>query len=273
MSFSAGDDPPSRDDHAREPVGEGRGGRFRRVLRRAGGRYAPADFGVPPYAPDGPAPRLYAPERETDRRRRGALAVGLAVTAAVLAGGGAVVAAITYQLHAIPAPPADPPTLTPHHTTAAPVDTRLSHEEFGDRDLGRELTAAKVGGWDHPTCDPVDGRGRVLGRNHCDHAAQIAYSARDGKLRAVQLLLAFPTEHRARAAAVSLSKRTSDAIRWRRGGTHAKYAYGKAGVAGAGPYVVVTVVTATGRAGGQAPAFHRVLHSDTVHRFAALNRS
>ena len=93
---------------------------------------------------------------------------------------------------------------------------------------------------------------------------------RTGNLRAVQLLLAFPTEHRARAAAVSLSQRSSEALRWRRGGTHDRYAYAKAGVAGTGPYVVVTVVTATGKAGGRGPEFHRVLHADTLDRFAAL---
>ncbi|MFG1942202.1 hypothetical protein [Nonomuraea sp. NPDC048826] len=104
----------------------------------------------------------------------------------------------------------------------------------------------------------------------CDRAAQLAYSARNGKLRAVQLLLAFPTERYAQAAAVGLSRRSAEALRWRRGGTHPQYAYGKVGVAGSGPYVLVTVVTATGKAAGRGPAFHRALHADTLNRFAVL---
>ncbi|MGI5269432.1 hypothetical protein ACQEUU_09800 [Nonomuraea sp. CA-218870] len=221
-------------------------------------------------------PRLYASEGEA-AGRRGALAVGLTVTLAALLMAGLTVNAIDVRLRAVPAPSATPPASTteePRRTPARqPLTHELSHEEFGDRDHARVPRARKVGGWDHDTCDPVDGEGRPLAGHGCDHASESAYSARDGRLKAVQLLLAFPTQDRAEAAALSLSLRSSAALRWRRGGTHDRYAYGKVGVGAAGPYVVVTVVTATEGAAGRAPAFHGALHADALEHVAALYAS
>jgi hypothetical protein len=236
---------------------------------RGGDKYVPADFGTPPYAPDGPVPRLYAPDRQ--ERRRGPLAVGLTVTLAVLVVAGAAVTGINLHLRALQTRATEPPPVKPQVSSRTPGRRALTHADFGDRELAGVPDARKVGGWDHATCGPLDGKGKVLAAHGCEQAAQVAYRAAGGGLRAVQLLLAFPSDSRAKDAAFSLSKRSSSALRWRRGGTHEKYGYGKVGVGGVGPYVVVTVVTATGPAVRQGPAFHKVLHTDTLSRFAGLH--
>jgi len=154
---------------------------------------------------------------------------------------------------------------SPAESNPPTAGAALSHEEFEDWNfrLGDvAFQAEKAGGWDYDSCDPVDGRGGVLAGNNCEQAIQVVYSAYGGNLKAVQILLAFPSSQDAKAAVTALSKAPSTRVKWRRDQTHASYAYGRIRVGDTGPYAVVTIVTATKPAGVKAAKFHRYLQSD-----------
>ncbi|MET7329424.1 hypothetical protein [Nonomuraea sp. NPDC005650] len=179
------------------------------------------------------------------------------------------------------ASPSDPPASEPAEPTPAPSDTRpttskrvdpdspLTDDEFEDWDfkLGDvELEAKKVGGWTYDSCDPVDGQG-VLAKNDCQRAVQLAYSAYGGHIKAVQLLMSFPSEAAAKTTASRLAKLTSDAVKWRTDKTHKSYVYGKMRSGASKKYVVVTVLTADKAAKPMATYYHQYLQSDIAGYF------
>jgi hypothetical protein len=245
-------------------------------------------------------PPVYYASPPAAKRNSGPL-IGLIIGFVVVLVGGGAAMAIFYVSNSKPSPavaastapfptttpqPADttsasaPPspetteTATPSVTETRPIRAEpgspLSHKEFGDWDFGLgsvTFKADKAGGWDYDTCGPVEGKGGVLAKSHCDHAIQVAYSAYGGNLKAVQVLMAFPNVRDAKAAATRLSGLSSDAVKWRRDQAHRSYAYGKVRLGAAKNYVVVTIVTATKAASGKAAKFHGYLQADMQSYF------
>ncbi|WP_433438104.1 hypothetical protein [Nonomuraea sp. CA-141351] len=176
------------------------------------------------------------------------------------------------------ASPSDPPTSEP--ATPTPSDTQtssdrvdpgspLTDKEFDDWDfkLGDvKLQAKRVGGWTYSTCDPVDAKG-VLAQNDCQRAIQLAYTAYGGHIKAVQLIMSFPTEQAAKKTVTRLASLDSDALKWRTDKTHSTYAYGKIRSGYAKKYVVVTVLTADKTAKALATHYHSYLQSDHASYF------
>ncbi|MFC4529184.1 hypothetical protein [Sphaerisporangium dianthi] len=223
----------------------------------------------------------------------------------MLLGGGAIIAAIYFanggpagnvavQVPTIEPPSADttrptpassesdppaqesaPPTPAPSETGTEARSRRaepgspISHREFGDWNFGLgslKFSADKVGGWDYTSCAPVDAAG-VLAKTHCDQAVQIAYSAYGGNIKAVQVLLGFPTARDAKAAATRLAKLSSSALKWRRDRVLKSYAYGKIRWRDSKDYVIVTIVTANKAASGRAAKFHGYMQADIESYF------
>ncbi|MEO3871163.1 hypothetical protein ABGB18_20315 [Nonomuraea sp. B12E4] len=225
-----------------------------------------------------------------------ALVIGLVVGLAVLLLGGGAVGAFVYFRAPEPSTtvtmpttttlpetsetPSTPPTTgepepSPTPTEPEPTSTTrepgspLSDTEFDDWNfkLGDvALQAKKVGGWTYDNCDSVDGKG-VLAKNDCERAAEIAYSAKSGHIKAVQVLMAFPTTKAAKATATQLARLSSDAVKWRQDQTHSKYAYGKFGSAASSNFVIFTVVTADNTGKSLAPSYLRYLQSDFMGYF------
>ncbi|SDH72103.1 hypothetical protein SAMN05421869_10368 [Nonomuraea jiangxiensis] len=229
-----------------------------------------------------------------------ALVIGLVVGLVVLVLGGGAVGAFLYlnapdplttvtmpKITTIPEPsedtsdsPSNPPvtdeptepsaTPTESDSPSAGADSPLSDTEFKDWDfkLGDvALQAQKVGGWTYDDCDPVDGKGGVLAKNDCEQAIELAYSARSGHVKAVQVIMAFPTKEDASATATRLTSLSSDAVKWRKDKTHSTYAFGKYAAAAMGKYVIYTVVTADNTGKSQAPRYLSYLQSDHANYF------
>ncbi|MFI7638771.1 hypothetical protein [Nonomuraea sp. NPDC049400] len=166
--------------------------------------------------------------------------------------------------------PAEPtPSDTPPSSRRVDPGSPLTAGEFSDWDfkLGDvELQADKVGGWTYNSCDPVDGRG-VLAQNDCQRAVQLAYSADGGHIKAVQIMMSFPSEQAAKKTADRLASLDSDAVKWRKDKAHSNYAYGKIRTGHAKQYVVVTVLTADKSAKSRAARYHSYLQSDHASYF------
>ncbi|TYB47234.1 hypothetical protein FXF51_58810 [Nonomuraea sp. PA05] len=96
---------------------------------------------------------------------------------------------------------------------------------------------------------------------------QLAYSAYSGHLKAVQVLMAFPTGQAAKTAADRLAKLSSDAVKWRQDKALTSYVYGKILSGASKNYVVVTIVTADKSAKAMAPNFHAYLQTDHTSYF------
>ncbi|MFG1703710.1 hypothetical protein ACFLIM_10990 [Nonomuraea sp. M3C6] len=174
-------------------------------------------------------------------------------------------------------PPSDPPSSEPSTTPTEPEPTTrrpdpgspLKDTEFDDWNfkLGKvKLEARKVGGWTYDSCDPVDGQG-VLAKYDCERAIQLAYSAYGGHIKAVQVMMSFPTEQAAKTTATRLAKLTSEAVNWKKDKAHSKYAYGKIRSSASKKYVVVTVLTADKTAKSLATYYHSYLQSDHASYF------
>ncbi|HEX4813314.1 MAG TPA: hypothetical protein VFV66_11240, partial [Nonomuraea sp.] len=173
--------------------------------------------------------------------------------------------------------PSDPPSSEPSTAPTNPKPTQrravpgspITHGEFTDWDFGLDgvkFSADKVAGWTYSSCDPVDGEG-VLARYDCQRAVQLAYSAYSGHIKAVQLMMSFPTEKAAKDTAARLAKLTSDAVTWRKDKAHGSYAYGKIRSGAAKKYVVVTIVTADSSGKAKAGKFHGYLQADIASYF------
>ncbi|MEU6722230.1 hypothetical protein ABZ917_00800 [Nonomuraea wenchangensis] len=253
----------------------------------------PAPGGNPygPYPPYGPPPK----------RRNTGLIITLCIVLGVLLLGGGTVGVIAYLNRSTPdttaaltttaptpapsgtqqpATPSDSPTSDPDpssdpgptSTTAPPssAESPLRHDEFKDWNfqLGTvKFAAQKVAGWTYDNCDPVDGEG-VLAKYKCESAVQLAYSAYGGHLKAVQLIMAFPSTADAKSASNRLQKLTSDAVKWRTDKTHKKYTYGKILSGSALKYVLVTIVTADSSAAkAKASQFQAYLQTDHAKYF------
>ncbi|MGI5282093.1 hypothetical protein ACQEVF_02070 [Nonomuraea polychroma] len=165
-------------------------------------------------------------------------------------------------------PPAEPSDTPPTSGRAAP-GSPIAHTEFDDWKFnlgGVKFDAKKVGGWTYDTCEPVDAQG-VLAKNNCERAVQIAYSAYRGHLKAVQVMLSFPTDKAAKSAATRMAKLTSDPVNFRRDMAHATFAYGQVRANVAKKYVVVTIVTTDKSAKSKAEKFHLYKQADSVSYF------
>ncbi|MFI6737111.1 hypothetical protein ACIBI9_29650 [Nonomuraea sp. NPDC050451] len=163
------------------------------------------------------------------------------------------------------APPSEAPT-TPSPSSRAQAGSPIADSEFDDWKFnlsGVKFDANKVDGWTYDTCDPVDGQG-VLAKNDCERAVQVAYSAYRGHLKAVQVMMSFPTDKAARTTATRLAKLTSDAMNIRSDMVLPTYAYGKIRTNPAKKYVVVTIVTADKSARSKAAKFHLYLQAHSV---------
>ncbi|MEV4014170.1 hypothetical protein AB0J35_27080 [Nonomuraea angiospora] len=164
-------------------------------------------------------------------------------------------------------PPAEP--ADPSASSRAQAGSPIADTEFDDWKFnlsGVKFDANKVDGWTYDTCDPVDGQG-VLAKNKCQRAIQIAYSAYRGHLKAVQVMMSFPTDKAARTTATRLAKLTSDAMNIRSDMVLPTYAYGKIRTNPAKKYVVVTIVTADRSARSKAAKFHLYLQAHSVGYF------
>ncbi|GAA3092924.1 hypothetical protein [Nonomuraea salmonea] len=129
-----------------------------------------------------------------------------------------------------------------------------------------KFDANKVGGWTYETCEPVDAQG-LLAKNDCRRAIQVAYSAYRGHLKAVQVMLEFPSDKAARNAATRITKLTTDAVNIRRDMALRTFEYGKIRTSPAKNYVVVTIVTADRTAQSKADKFHLYMQADSVGYF------
>ncbi|MEV0620066.1 hypothetical protein AB0I81_42575 [Nonomuraea sp. NPDC050404] len=148
----------------------------------------------------------------------------------------------------------------------AAAGSPLQDSEFDDWKFnlsGVKFDANKVEGWTYDSCDPVDGRG-VLAKNKCESAIQVAYSAYRGHLKAVQVIMAFPSDSAAKTAAARLSKLTSNAVNIRSDMTLPDFTYGKIQTNASKRYVVTTVVTADKTAQRKAQQFHIYLQADSM---------
>jgi uncharacterized membrane protein len=158
---------------------------------------------------------------------------------------------------------------TPSPSSRAQAGSPIADSEFDDWKFnlsGVKFDANKVDGWTYDTCDPVDGQG-VLAKNNCERAVQIAYSAYRGHLKAVQVMMTFPTDKAARTAATRLAKLNSNAMNIRSDMVLPTYAYGKIRTNPAKKYVVVTIVTADKSARAKAAKFHLYLQAHSVSYF------
>ncbi|MEV0382083.1 hypothetical protein [Nonomuraea sp. NPDC050643] len=164
----------------------------------------------------------------------------------------------------------DEPATDPTETSKrAQPGSPLTHDEFRDWNfaLGSvKYNADKVGGWTYDSCDPVDARG-ALAKSQCMSAVELAYSAYGGHLKAVQVMMSFPTDKAAKTAADRLAKLDSDAVKWRKSKVHTSYVYGKIRSSASKKYVVVTIVTADQSARSKATNFHAYLQSDHASYF------
>jgi hypothetical protein len=168
-----------------------------------------------------------------------------------------------------PADPSPEPTAAPSTSSRAQAGSPIADAEFGDWKFnlsGVKFDADKVDGWTYDTCDPVDGQG-VLAKNNCERAIQIAYSAYRGHLKAVQVMMSFPTDRAARTTATRLAKLASNAMNIRSDMVLPTYAYGKIRTNPAKKYVVVTIVTADKSARSKAAKFHLYLQAHSVGYF------
>ncbi len=168
-----------------------------------------------------------------------------------------------------PSEPAADPTATPPASGRAQPGSPIAHTEFGDWKFnlsGVRFSAAKVAGWTYDSCDPVDGRG-VLAKNKCTSAVQVAYTAYRGHLKAVQVMMMFPTDTAAKAAATRLAKLNSNAVNIRSDMTFSTFAYGAIRTNPSKKYVVVTIVTADKTAKARAEKFHLYMQADSMSYF------
>ncbi|MEU6712805.1 hypothetical protein ABZ897_15095 [Nonomuraea sp. NPDC046802] len=181
-------------------------------------------------------------------------------------------------------PPSDPATTAPPSYEPSPTPTSprpstssrveagspLTHTEFKDWNFslgGVKLSADKVAGWTYNSCDPVDAEG-LLADNNCERAVQIAYSAKSGHVKALQIMAAFPSEQDAKNTAARLLKLRSDrAVTWKRDYAHRGYAYGKILSSYMKKYVVITIVTTDKKGEADAKKFHAYLQSDHAAYF------
>ncbi|WP_169789103.1 hypothetical protein [Nonomuraea candida] len=165
--------------------------------------------------------------------------------------------------------PSTTPTGAQATSKQAQPGSPIRHTEFDDWNfaLGAiKFKADKVGGWTYSSCTAVDGQG-VLARNKCQRAVQLAYSAYNGHLKAVQILMAFPSDRAAKTTADRLSKLSSDAVKWRQDKALTNYVYGKILSGASKKYVVVTIVTADKSARSMAKNFHAYLQTDQTSYF------
>ncbi|MEO3887193.1 hypothetical protein [Nonomuraea sp. B5E05] len=270
-----------------------------------GGGYDPPTVPSSPYGPpgySGPIPYGSPPEQPNK-----VLIIGVAAALAVilLAGGGYGVYAYMGAPDPVPTvalqtpspsqsdapsssasgeptssptsePSADPtsepsarPSTNPGESNNPEPGSPITHGEFPDWKFSLEgvsFTADKVGGWTYDTCATLDGQGE-LARNKCERAVELAYSAYSGHLRAVQVIMSFPSEAAAKTAATRLAKLSSKAVKWRRDQALDKFVYGKIRSGAVEKYVVVTVVTADRTARAKATKFHHYLQADHKNYF------
>ncbi|GAA3573912.1 hypothetical protein GCM10022419_063690 [Nonomuraea rosea] len=252
----------------------------------------------PGWAPTGPHATGQPPAKSSN-----GLVIGLVAALAVLVLGGGGFGAYAYLSSRGPAPtiamptlepiptatttppqsdppssdPSESPTAEPSTTPTDSVPTSkraqpgspITDDEFEDWKFGLgsvKLNADKVGGWTYGNCDPVDGQG-VLAKNDCVRAVEVAYSAYGGHLKAVQVMMAFPSDKAAKTTAAKLAKLSSDAVRWRKEKAHANYSYGKIRSGASKKYVIVTIVTADKSARSKATKFHTYLQTDLASYF------
>ncbi|NBE99045.1 hypothetical protein FE391_36270 [Nonomuraea sp. KC401] len=167
-------------------------------------------------------------------------------------------------------PPSAPPSATPSDspepssTPSGSADEPLEHSEFGDWNFslkGEKYAARKVGGWTYDSCDPVDAEG-VMADNNCENAVQLAYTAYGGNLKAVQIILAFPSSGDTKNAAKQLKNTADKNVAWRRSSAHRSYSYGKIYTGAYVKHLVITIVTANSSAKPKAAKFHTALQTD-----------
>ncbi|MEO3803888.1 hypothetical protein [Nonomuraea sp. B1E8] len=234
--------------------------------------------GAPPYGSPPPG-----------GRNNNAVLIGVIVVLSVLLLGGGAFGAYSYLNAPGPAPttiaqpstsPSAPPTSAPPTSappTATPTDTPepsstssdsqdtpLDHTEFDDWNFslkGEKYAARKVGGWTYDSCDPLDAEG-VMADNNCESAVQLAYSAYGGNLKAVQIILAFPSSTDARNTAKRLKNTADKNVAWRRSSAHRSYSYGKIYTGAYVKHLVITIVTANSSAKSKAQKFHTAMQTD-----------
>ncbi|WP_220448372.1 hypothetical protein, partial [Nonomuraea diastatica] len=161
------------------------------------------------------------------------------------------------------------PSTNPGRSSRPEPGSPITHGEFPDWkfSLGEAKFAAhKVGGWTYDSCDTVDRQGE-LAKNQCERAIELAYSAYSGHLKAIQVIMSFPSEATAKTAATRLAELSSNAVKWRRDQALDTFVYGKIRSGSIKKYVVLTVVTADRTARAKATKFHHYLQADHKNYF------
>ncbi|TDD22276.1 hypothetical protein E1294_12535 [Nonomuraea diastatica] len=102
----------------------------------------------------------------------------------------------------------------------------------------------------------------VMADNNCESAIQLAYTAYGGNLKAVQIVLAFPSSSDARNAAKRLKNTADKNVVWRRSSAHRSYSYGKIYTGAYVKHMVITIVTANSSAKPKAEKFHTAMQTD-----------
>ncbi|TDE48498.1 hypothetical protein E1295_21110 [Nonomuraea mesophila] len=98
--------------------------------------------------------------------------------------------------------------------------------------------------------------------NNCANAIQLAYTAYGGNLKAVQIILAFPSSSDTKNAAKALKNTADKNVAWRRSSAHRSYSYGKIYTGAYVKHLVITIVTANSSAKSKAAKFHTALQTD-----------
>ncbi|GAA2208465.1 hypothetical protein GCM10009850_039230 [Nonomuraea monospora] len=203
------------------------------------------------------------PRQPGPRDYPGVVAVLVVLLAVLLPGG----LALSVHRYLNPDTAVTPPPVTVAVAKPTPgkkKDAQLTDGEFGDWNFRMGSVAFKakrVSGWTYDSCAPVDRQGVLAGKG-CDQAVQLAYSAYSGHLKAVQVIMVFPSEQAAKDTADS-----SRAVQWRRDKLLSEYAYGRTRSSATGKFVVFTAVTADKTAQAKAAQFHQSLHADHVSYF------
>ncbi|MFC7101161.1 hypothetical protein ACFQQB_12180 [Nonomuraea rubra] len=118
---------------------------------------------------------------------------------------------------------------------------------------------------------PLDAEG-VLADHDCERAVQLAYSAKSGHVKILQIMASFPTEQDAKSTATRLlqGRRTDRAFTWKTSYIHGYY--GRVLPVWSKSYLIVTVVSTDKTGKPDAMKFLAYLMSDRLRYFGQRDR-
>ncbi len=177
--------------------------------------------------------------------------IGLLVGALVIVIAVAVVVAFMVSQNDDP-PIADPspsPSVTPSEESPSPDDSPttdpISYEDFEDDWSYAGLTADYVDGWDYEDCTEFENDDALTDLG-CEYGIEVTYEAEDSELKLTQLILVMTDEDAADVVVDDESIDYED-FEVQSEGVISDFSYGKWLATDSGPYIVITVCTATSK--------------------------